>query len=38
MVDRTVKLNDGNTMPRVGYGVWQLSDTEAQLLVKLGIE
>jgi 2,5-diketo-D-gluconate reductase A len=38
MVDRTVTLNDGNTMPRVGYGVWQLSDTEAQSLLKVGIE
>lgn len=38
MEDRTVALNDGNAMPRLGYGVWQLSDKEATSLVRKGID
>ena len=32
-VDKTVQLNDGHTMPTLGYGVWQVPDADAQVCV-----
>ena len=34
----TIKLNDGNTMPQLGLGVWQASDAEARAAVRHAIE
>jgi len=32
-MEKTVTLNDGNVMPQVGYGVWQVRDAQADALV-----
>ena len=29
----TVRLNDGNAMPQLGYGVWRVSNEEAASVV-----
>lgn len=34
----SIQLNDGTTMPQLGYGVWQVPDEEATPLVKIAIE
>ncbi|MDX2391961.1 MULTISPECIES: aldo/keto reductase [unclassified Streptomyces] len=34
----TVKLNNGTLMPRLGYGVWQIPDTEARQAVGTALE
>lgn len=33
-----IKLNDGNSMPQLGLGVWQASDAEARAAVRHAIE
>lgn len=33
MMEKTVALNDGSSMPRIGYGVWQIRDAQAEALV-----
>lgn len=38
MLDQKISLNDGHVMPRLGYGVWQLGNDEAERLVGQGIE
>ncbi|MFI6574207.1 aldo/keto reductase [Nocardiopsis sp. NPDC050513] len=35
---RNVTLNDGHTMPQLGFGVWQVSDDDAQKAVATALE
>ena len=37
-MEQTITLNDGHTMPRLGYGVWQVSDEQVEPLVQTAIE
>ena len=34
----TLKLNDGHEIPRIGFGVWQISNGEAPRAVRTAIE
>lgn len=34
----TIKLNDGNSMPQLGLGVWQVPDGEAGAVVRTALE
>jgi 2,5-diketo-D-gluconate reductase A len=37
-MDRTVTLNDGSVMPRVGLGTWQMSNAEVEKAVLAALE
>nr|WP_314260773.1 aldo/keto reductase [uncultured Devosia sp.] len=37
-MDRNTALNDGRTMPKVGFGVWQIGDRQAETLVSQAID
>ncbi|QRZ61278.1 aldo/keto reductase [Rothia sp. ZJ932] len=37
-VSPTVKFNDGNTIPQLGYGVWQVKDDVAEKVVGLALD
>ena len=34
----TIKLNDGHEMPRLGFGVWLISDADTPRAVKTAID
>jgi diketogulonate reductase-like aldo/keto reductase len=35
-MDRSVTLNDGKAMPRVGLGTWQMSNTQVEKALLAG--
>jgi len=37
-VEKTIALNDGNTMPRIGFGTWMLRGNECYHAVKWALE
>ncbi|MDN7874891.1 aldo/keto reductase [Burkholderia aenigmatica] len=37
MTDQKISLNDGHAMPRLGYGLWQIHDDQADALVSAAI-
>jgi 2,5-diketo-D-gluconate reductase A len=37
-MDRSVKLNDGKAMPRVGLGTWQMSNTQVEKALLAALE
>jgi 2,5-diketo-D-gluconate reductase A len=38
IAEQEISLNDGNRMPRIGFGVWQISDRQAETVVGSAIE
>src|SRR5262245_14777564 len=38
MTTQSIALNDGHSMPRLGYGLWQISARDAEPLVGSAIE
>jgi 2,5-diketo-D-gluconate reductase A len=37
-IDKTVRLNDGHSIPRIGFGVWRLEENKAPDVVAAAIE
>jgi 2,5-diketo-D-gluconate reductase A len=37
-IENAVQLNDGHAMPRVGFGVWRMSEDEAEAAVATALE
>ena len=37
-IEATLLLNDGNAMPRVGFGVWRMSEEEAESALSTALE
>jgi 2,5-diketo-D-gluconate reductase A len=37
-IEKTVQLNDGNAMPRVGFGIWRMDEEEAEAAVATALE
>src|SRR5690349_15002626 len=37
-IDKTVRLNDGKSIPRIGFGVWRLDEGKAPEVVASAIE
>jgi len=37
MTEQEIVLNDGHTMPRLGYGLWQIGNDQAETLVSAAI-